>query len=124
MTQEHEKGSLAIRWEDAALDMLENTDRYTRSAVRRDIRSAIKGEFNGQAGGKFILFDPVRNGYATPVDDNRRTVVWYHRPDQQTADIAAVVPGARNLNRLSGEELHDYIRQAVKSESRGKILLP
>lgn len=124
MDRENDKKSLTIRWEDAALEMLENTDRYTRNAVRTDIRNAIRDEFNGQAGGKFFLFDPERNGYATPVDDNRRTVVWYHRKDQNTADISAIIPGVRNLTRLSGDELHNYLRRAVTAESKGRILLP
>jgi hypothetical protein len=89
-----------------------------------DIRAAIKDEFNGAASDKFILFDAARKGYVTPVDDNRRAVVWYHHPEDNAAYISAIVRTTRNLKRYQGDELHDYIRSIVSAESKGRILLP
>lgn len=111
-------------WEDGAVDMLDKRDAYTRKAIVKEIGDTLRREFNNRAGGSSVRFDPEREGYITPVLDDRFGVVWYFNDAQKIALVKAVGPIVADLRKGSEAELKDYIQRVVKHESKGKVIIP
>ena len=113
---------LQIIWEDDAMKLLEGRDRFTRNTIRE--------EFRRDPSGGAIEFDPGQRSYLTPVDDGRFSVIWRLDESGTFAIVRAIVPlvnvtldEARLKRPEALDELRDYIRRAVKTESKGNILV-
>ena len=111
---------LTVVWEEEALKLLEERDRFTRNAIRQ--------EFGRDPKKDAIQFDPDHATYATPVSDRRFSVVWRWKPEDRQVVVRAVVPLTNmpvNESELRKPEdlvkLKDYIWRAVEVESKGEI---
>lgn len=93
-------------WEEGALTLLENRDRYTRKEIRE--------EFSAATGETTIEFDPAEHGYLTPVSNGRFSVVWYLDPNNKQGIVRAVVPltGIRG----STDGLKEYVERVIDKE--------
>ena len=114
---------LRVIWEDNALKLLEERDRYTRNAIREEFRR------NPEKGA--IEFDAARRDFLTPVSDGRFSVIW--RLDEQRCEavVRAVVP-LTNISLDAGAmqndgartRLKEFVQRAVSIESKGAIDVP
>lgn len=109
-----------ISWEEPALKLLDRRDRYTRNAIREDFRR------DPQHGA--IELEP--DSFLTPVSDDRFSVIWRLVDGGQRVSVRAVVPltnvkfSAAALKEPDAlQELRDYVKRVVKSESKGEIEL-
>jgi hypothetical protein len=112
---------IKVIWEDGALKLLMDRDRYTRQAIQDEFRRDPR---NGA-----IEFD--KDAFLTPVSDKRFYVVWYleetgpqskSRPAaERTALVRAVLP----LTNVGGAStnLKEYVQRAVQKESKGQIVV-
>jgi hypothetical protein len=105
--------SLKVVWEDNALNLLLDRDRYTRQSIR--------DEFRRDPLQAAIEFDPAQRGFVTFVANKRYSVVWYLDEKGEQALVRAVVP-LTNMN-AQGPALKEYIERVVEIESKGEITL-
>lgn len=114
-----------ILWEDGALTMLNNRDRYTRAIAIDETKAAIRAEFNNRARTNSVLFDHFNHGYVTPVADGRYAVVWYDMP--HGAQVKAIFPTHIDFSKSKTyeqlAELKKYLGRAIEHESKGKVSL-
>ena len=100
-----------IDWAPEAEELLRKRDRFTRQAIKETFAvDPYKGALplDGQA-------------YATPVANNRYTVVWQVGADEDSVLVKAVVP--TQFQPDSAEKLKEQVREVVALESRGKLKL-
>lgn len=100
-----------IDWEPEAEELLRKRDRFTRQAIKDTFADdPYKGAL------------PLDGGaYATPVANNRYTVVWQAGADADSVHVKAVVP--TQFQSESTEKLKEQVREVVALESRGKLKL-
>jgi hypothetical protein len=111
-----------VIWEDNALKLLEERDRYTRTAIRDEFRrDPRKGA---------IAFDMAERNFLTPVFDGRFSVIW-HLDDQRRVVVRAVVAltnisldVSATRNEADRDRLKEYVQRAVSIESKGEIRIP
>jgi hypothetical protein len=114
--------NITVSWEDNALDLLDERDRYTRNAIRQEFRRDPKKDA--------IELDPVEHTFLTPVSDRKFSVVWRLSQDN-AAIVRAVVPLPNvTFDVVTLKEkpealtkLREYVQRVVKTESKGEILL-
>lgn len=99
---------LRIIWEDSALKLLMDRDRYTRNAIQEEFRNDPR---NGA-----IVVDPDKGVYLTRVSEERFAVVWQLEPSARLAIVQAVVP-ISNLDPRRGG-LKELVEHAVAQESK------
>jgi hypothetical protein len=100
-------------WESRDLrKFLRLRDRFTQAAVRKD--------FELDPDGRAVLLDQVKQIYATPVQDNRYTVIW-QLLDEKFAKITAVV--ASQLRDESPAQFKSKLEKVVDMESHGMVKL-
>lgn len=87
-------------------------DRFTRAAIRN--------EFEAHPEQDRVTLDSARCLYATPVADNRYTVIWQQLADNQ-ALVKAVV--ASQLRGENGADLKLKLEKVVAVESNGLLKL-
>ena len=111
---------LSVIWEDKALSLLDERDRYTRNAIREEFRRDPQKDA--------IEFDTDQHSFLTPVSDSRFSVVW--RLDGQQAVVRAVVPltnititAFALLEPEARNRLKEYVQRAVTAESKGEIVV-
>jgi 2-polyprenyl-6-methoxyphenol hydroxylase-like FAD-dependent oxidoreductase len=92
--------------------LLRLRDRFTQASVRTEFESDPEQ-------GKVVL-DAGKRLYATPVKDNRYTVVW-QLMDDNLAKITAVV--ASQFRDESPEEFKSKLEEVVNLESHGMVKL-
>jgi len=87
-------------------------DRFTRAAIQKDFEAHPEQDR--------VTLDAADSLYATPVADNRYTVIW-----QLLADHLAVVKAvvASQLRGESGADLKRKLEQVVAVESKGHFSL-
>lgn len=95
---------LKIIWEDDALRLLMDRDRYTRNAIQEEFRK--DPETNK------VPLDNQGREYLTRVSEQRFAVVWQFDPQLRVANVRAVVP----ISRLPTENLKEYIDRLVAAE--------
>lgn len=100
---------LKIIWEDSALKLLNDRDRYTRNAVQEEFRT--DPEKNK------VTVDAATGEYCTLVSDERFAVVWWLDPGKRVATVRAVVrnPGFDPTDT----DLKAHVDAAVALESKG-----
>lgn len=112
---------MPVTWEPSAESLLEQRDRFTQKAIKKEFETTfderIKPNLN-RAASSTIAFDPVNNGYLTPVADERYSVIWYLNGDD--ADVHAVVPTTRFEQRPG---LLERVRNVVALESNDLVKL-
>ncbi len=101
------------KWDSPELKrLLRQRDRFTQASVREAFEAhPDKGR---------VMLDSTRNLYATPVKDNRYTVVW-ELLDGKFAHIKAVV--ASQIRNESPAELKTKLEKVVDLESHGMVKL-
>lgn len=99
---------MEIHW-NADDSLLNTRDRLTRSLIRRD--------FEEQA--KDASVELSADLMATPVANNRYTVIWKHIGD--LAVVKAVV--ASQFRGESAQALRDKLKRVVEAESHGRLTL-
>jgi hypothetical protein len=87
-------------------------DRFTRSAIKKD--------FEAHPEQNRVTLDAAEHLYATPVADNRYTVIWQVQDDNQ-AVVKAVV--ASQLRGENGADLRAKLEKVVVAESNGQFTL-
>ena len=97
---------LKIIWEDDALRLLDNRDRYERRA--------IQDEFREDPRRNAIPVDASTCEFVTQVSNKRFSVVWQLDETRRQAIVRAVVPLA-NVN-AGGAGLKEYVQRAVEQE--------
>lgn len=99
-------------WSRQAKELLGMRDRFTRSAIQKDFEAHPEQDR--------VTLDAASALYATPVADNRYTVIW-----QALAGHLAVVKAvvASQLRGESGADLKRKLEQVVAAESNGQIRL-
>lgn len=110
-----------ISWEEPALKLLDRRDRYTRNAIREDFRRDPQ----------HWAIELESDSFLTPVSDQRFSVIWRRLDGGQRVSVRAVVPltnvtfdAAALKDRPDAlQELRDYVKRVVKSESKGEIEL-
>jgi hypothetical protein len=114
---------LRVIWEDNALKLLEERDRYTRNTIREEFRR------NPEKGA--IEFDPGGRNFLTPVSDGRYSVIWRLDDQRCEAVVRAVVPltnipldVAAMQNDGARTRLKEFVQRAVNIESKGAIDVP
>lgn len=114
---------MKVIWEDGALKLLMDRDRYTRQAIQDEFRRNPLNEA--------IEFDKDQRAFLTPVSDKRFYVVWYleatglQSKSRPAADPTAVVRAVLPLTNVRGEStnLKEYVQRAVERESKGQIVV-
>lgn len=96
--------SLKVVWQDSAVDLLLDRDRYTRQSIRDGFRRNPRQEA--------MPFDPELHGFVTVVADKQYGVVWYQDDDRGWAFVRAVVPAANVPTQASA--LETYVDHVVK----------
>lgn len=114
---------LNVIWEDSALKLLEERDRYTRNAIREEFR---RDPHRGA-----IEFDAAQRSFLTPVSGGRYSVIWRLDEQGRQAIVRAVVPltnitldGSAAPNAAARDRLKAYVQRAVSFESKGEIHVP
>ena len=115
--------SIKVIWEDSALKLLNDRDRYTRQAIQDEFRTDPMHEA--------IEFDPESRAFLTPVADKRFYVVWYWEEAglpskaRPAAEPTAVVRAVLPLTNVSKDttQLKEYVQRAVERESKGQIVV-
>ena len=98
--------SLKIIWEDDALRLLMDRDRYTRHVIQEEFRQDPQKDA--------IELDAAEGDYLTQVSNKRFTVVWRLDESRQQAIVRAVVP-LTNIDPQS-DGLKEYVQRAVERE--------
>ena len=111
---------LSVIWEDEALRLLEDRDQFTQNAIREEFRRDPEKDA--------IEVDPAHCTFLTSVSDRRFSIVWQRNQPEQQAVVRAVVPlthlprSASDLAKPEDlDEFREYVRRAVKAESKGRI---
>jgi hypothetical protein len=104
-------------WEKPAALMLDRRDRFTRPAIEAEFEEYLAEE--PRLIERSIEFDPDKQGYLTPVFDDRFSVIWYREPDQLV--VHAVVPTARFTRGSAG--LKSRVEEIVRAASDDRIKL-
>jgi hypothetical protein len=115
--------NIKVIWEDGALRLLNDRDRYTRQA--------IQDEFRGDPMKEAIEFDKDQRAFLTPVSDKRFYVVWYWEEaglpskSRPAAEPTAVVRAVLPLTNVTKDttQLKEYVQRAVERESKGQIVV-
>lgn len=92
------------------MELLGARDRFTRSAIRKD--------FEAHPEQNKVTLDAERLLFATPVADNRYTVIW-QAVDENMARVTAVV--ASQLRGEKGSDLKIKLEKVVEAESNGQF---
>jgi hypothetical protein len=100
------------KWSPQAKELLGLRDRFTRAAIQKDFESHPEQDM--------VTLDAVEALYATPVADNRYTVIWKAMTDN-LAEVKAVV--ASQLRGESGADLKTKLEKVVAVESNGQFKL-
>jgi len=87
-------------------------DRFTRSAIRKDFEAHPRQDM--------VTLDTAKGLYATPVANNRYTVIWQVLANN-LALVKAVV--ASQLRGESGADLKTKLEKVVAVESNGQFTL-
>ena len=98
--------SLKIIWEDDALKLLMDRDRYTRFVIQEEFRQDPQKDA--------IALDAAEGDYLTQVSNKRFTVVWHLDTSRQQAIVRAVVP-LTNID-AHADGLKEYVQRAVERE--------
>lgn len=109
---------IKVIWEDLALKLLNDRDRYTRQAIQDEFRQDPRREA--------IEFDKEQGAFLTPVVNQRFYVVWYQADTQsksRSAEPVVVVRAVLPLTNVNPNSpgLKDYVERAVKAESKGEF---
>ena len=99
-------------WSREARELLGVRDRFTRSAIRRDFEAHPEQDA--------VTLDAADRLYATPVADDRYTVIWQALAGN-LALVKAVV--ASQLRCENGADLKKKLEKAVAMESNGEVTL-
>lgn len=99
---------MEVQW-NADESLLNTRDRLTRSLIRRDFETQAKD----------ASVELTADLMATPVADNRYTVIWQHLGD--LAIVKAVV--ASQFRGENAQALRDKLRRVVEAESHGRLKL-
>jgi hypothetical protein len=97
---------LKIIWEDDALKLLMDRDRYTRFVIQEEFRQDPQKDA--------IALDAAEGDYLTQVSNKRFTVVWHLDTSRQQAIVRAVVP-LTNID-AHADGLKEYVQRAVERE--------
>lgn len=100
----------SCEWSPEALELLAVRDRFTRSAIRKDFEAHPEQDM--------VTLDAASGLYATPVADNRYTVIWKTLADRR-AVVKAVV--ASQLQGETGADLKTKLEKVVAAESHGLV---
>jgi hypothetical protein len=98
--------NLKIVWEDDALRLLMDRDRYTRHVIQEEFRQDPQRDA--------IELDADEGEYLTQVSNKRYTVVWHFDRVRQQAIVRAVVPLTNIDPQADG--LKEYVQRAVERE--------
>ena len=109
---------IKVIWEDLALKLLNDRDRYTRQAVQDEFRRDPRNEA--------IEYDKDQGAFLTPVTNKRFYVVWYQADTQSksgTAEPVVVVRAVLALTNVNPDSpgLKEYVERAIKAESKGEF---
>lgn len=99
-------------WSPEANELLGARDRFTRSAIRKDFEAHPEQDR--------VTLDAANSLYATPVADNRYTVIWQTQADNLVL-VKAVV--ASQLKGENASDLKAKLEKLVSVESNGKFAL-
>jgi hypothetical protein len=84
----------------------------------RFTRTTIMSEFKDAPGRNCVQLDAAKHWYATPVANNRYTVVW-HKVGNNVAQVKAVV--ASQLKGESAADLKSKLEKVVAYETNGVL---
>jgi hypothetical protein len=98
-----------VDWSPEAKELLGMRDRFTREAIMSD--------FKENPGKDAVPLDPDQKWYATPVANNRYTVVW--QQVEKVAQVKAVV--ASQLKGESAADLKEKLEKVVAFETKGGL---
>jgi len=99
---------LKIIWEDDALKLLMDRDRYTRNAIQEDFRADPQRNA--------VLVDAATREFVTRVSDERFAVVWRLDSTGSLAIVRALFPVASFDPAAPG--LKEFIDRAVAQETK------
>ena len=99
-------------WSPEANELLGARDRFTRSAIKKDFEAHPEQDK--------VTLDAANGLYATPVSDNRYTVIWQTQADNRVL-VKAVV--ASQLKGENAADLKAKLEKLVSVESNGKFAL-
>jgi hypothetical protein len=107
--------TMKVTWMPWAEQLLHKRDRYTRGAIVE--------EFCSDPRRGALALDPASGWFATPVANNRFTVVWHHVKDGDApvAQVGAVFP--TQFVGETSEQLREQVMAVVAQESGGKVKL-
>ena len=105
---------MRVRWAPSADRLLQQRDRFTQQAIKREFEAALETDAIAPP---CIQFDRVLNGFLTPVADGRYSVVWYE--EEGEAVVHAVVPTTRFSPEMA--DLKERVRNVVQRESDGAV---
>jgi len=105
--------ALKVVWEDDALQLLLDRDRYARQEIRDEFRR------NPEEGAR--QFDP--DAFVTPVSNRRFLVVWYRDLARNQAVVKAVVPVTSFSADTDAAALKEYVQRTVLAQSKGAIVV-
>jgi hypothetical protein len=98
-----------VDWSPEAKELLGMRDRFTRLAIMNDFKENPEKDA--------VALDADQKWYATPVSNNRYTVVW--RQDAKVAHVKAVV--ASQLKGESAADLKEKLEKVVAFETKGLL---
>ena len=98
-----------VDWSPEAKELLGMRDRFTRVEIMNDFKQNPEKDA--------VALDPDQKWYATPVANNRYTVVW--RQEARVARVKAVV--ASQLKGESAADLKEKLEKVVAFETKGGL---
>lgn len=99
-----------VDWLPEAKELLGMRDRFTRTAIMT--------EFKGAPLLNSVVLDTTKRWYATPVANNRYTVVW-HKLDNNVAQVKAVV--ASQWKGEKATDLKSKLEKVAAFETNGVL---
>ena len=108
------RDSLEIRWNKEAENLLRRRGNYTLEQIQQEFQRDPKREA--------MVFDMAHQRYVTPVAGHRYSVVWRLLPDQNVAEVSAVVP-TRFAAGGNVQALKERVKRVVTMETQGRVTL-
>lgn len=99
-----------IEWLPEARELLARRDRFTQSAIKKDFAADPERDK--------VALDAEQGWYATPVADNRYTVIWRVLNDN-AVQVKAVV--ASQFRGETAAQLKEKLEETVKVETHGAV---